>query len=196
VYGKWIALTIRRPVVSGRGLTDIVGTVDGKTSKLVRSTILASANPAATLSTQTDNNNSNSNKHNAIFSITRTVPSPGPQSTAKPARTMEHLDLLNDRTPSAEPQEQGLPSFQSFVSTNAPSPGPWQPDIIMSTESIAMSSSLNRNDIVRLQNEVQLLRSNNELQEQESEYILFASWMIQEAGRKAGNGSAEDHSGC
>jgi hypothetical protein len=173
MYGIWIELTIRRPAVSCRGLTSVVGTVYGKISKPVRSTILASANPAATLSTQIDNNN-NSNKHNAILGITRTVPSPGPQSTAKRARTMENLDLLNDRTPSAEPQEQGLPSFQSFVSTNAPSPGPWESDIIMSTESMALSSSLNWNDVLRLQNEVQLLRSNNELQEQESEYILFA----------------------
>jgi hypothetical protein len=163
---------MRRLVGSSRGSTDVVGTVDGKISKPVLSTILASANPAAALSSQTDNNSNN--KHNAIFTITRTVPSPEPQRTAKCVRIMEDLDFLNDRTPSAEPQEQGLPSFQSFVSINAPSPAPWEPEMITSTESVAMSSSLSRCDFVRLQNEVQLLRSNSELQEQESEFILFA----------------------
>lgn len=121
----------------------------------LRSTILASATAAATLPSQTNHNN-NSSKHSAIVRITRTSSEPEPM--------MESLHFLNNRT-STEPEEQGLPSFQSFVSRNSPSPAQWQPDMMS-------ASPLSRYDFMRLQNQVQLLRSNSELQEQESKFAI------------------------
>jgi len=164
-----IRLTLQSSVVSRRGTVDILGTVGGRVSKLVgappRSTTLASANTAASLPSQTNNNKSN-NKHNTIVRITRTAPSPEPM--------MESLHFLNDHTPCAEPEKQGLPSFQSFVSRNSPSPAQWHPDMGISTNrSMVVPEPLSRYDFGILQNQVHLLRSNNELQEQESKFTMY-----------------------
>jgi hypothetical protein len=77
---------------------------------------------------------------------------------------MESFHLLNNHTSSAEREEQGLPSFQSFVSRSSPSPSQWQPDMGTSPPS--------GYNFVRLQNQVQLLRNNSELQEQESKFAI------------------------